>query len=183
MRGDSEVVAMLRAQAYRLENPEASLAVEAARLEAIVDAGYASGRTPDGRAWAPQVRASVDTRHATGAQRQVRRSLDVAPTYRLTGTTSRARTDLSATPGVRSGRLRAALDVSSDGRSIAAVDSVPYAPFRQWGTRKNGRRLMAARSFLPVTGSGRPTRTGPAGDWYRGLFDRLARFVVTGREQ
>jgi hypothetical protein len=165
-----------------MEHPEASFAVEAARLERIVDESFAAEKSPNGRAWAPLVRASFDARSATDAVRRVRSSLAAAPSYRVVGR-SRPRTDLPTTPGVRSGALRAGIIVADDGRAIKAVDSVPHAPYRQWGTRRNGRRRMAARAFLPVTGSGRPVTTGPAGDWYRGLFDRLARFVVTGREE
>lgn len=160
VRQSRDVERMLRDQAYRLANPAASLAVEAVRLEAIVDSGFAGARTPAGRAWARPVTASRDNRTGKAYPRH----------------------DVSATPGVRSGRLAASTAVTSDGRSIAATNPAPHAPYRQWGTRKNGRRLMAARAFLPVTGAGRPVRTGPAGDWFRALTDRLARYVVTGRE-
>jgi phage gpG-like protein len=160
-RDSRRVAQLLRDQAYRLANPAASLAVEAVRLEAIVDEAFVAGRSPAGRAWPQLVRASRDSRTGRATPRH----------------------DVSGTPGRRTGRLQAAQDVSSDGRTISATNTVPYAAYRQWGTRKGGRRLMAARAILPVTGAGRPVRTGPAGDWYRALHDRLARYVVTGREQ
>ena len=159
-RQTRDIERMLRDQAYRIANPAASLAVEAARLKAIVDAAYSAGRSPAGRAWPRLASGSRDARTGRGA----------------------ARYDAGGTPGVRTGALRGGISVSSGRSGIAAEDAVPYAAYRQWGTRKNGRRMMPARAFLPVTGAGRPVRTGPAGDWYRALHDRLARYVVTGRE-
>lgn len=106
LEGVADVVSMIDGVQSRMFAPEPVLAREAARIEEMIHGSFASGRSPDGRAWPPRKTVSADRVHRNGRPRSTRR----------TG---------------RTGQLERETSARAEGRSLIVESRAPYAGFVQ----------------------------------------------------
>lgn len=72
-------------------------------------------------------------------------------------------------PNERTGRLRASAGASVVDGALVVSATAPYAG-----------HVQKARPFLPLDENLEPLTTGPGGEWYEGLEERVADYFVDG---
>lgn len=143
-----EAADFLGGVAERMRDPQPKLSEEAKTVDGLIANAFASGVSPDGSAWAALAETPKSKKNPKP----------------LSGGT---------------GRMFGAIDVRVQRKRLIVEADVFYAHFIHGGFNNDAaQKTVPARPFLPFTPALEPMTTGPGGEWFDSLTERLAAYYV-----